>query len=219
MPKKPDTDPEDAATDTGTTGQQTGTSAEVPPEPPAADTGTSSEDTGNAADTAGTSASETGQQSATPPSSGPEAPPWERTGEAFNAETAWQLITNLRAEVARTKRPAAEAGGSDELAARVANLEQQLAAERAAARQRIGEQHAMPEPVVALLGDGDGKTLDARAQALIDWAATQNRPAPARGARRRPVAELRTGTTPEEPPADTDPSRLAERVTSRRPHF
>lgn len=214
MPKKPDTEPEDSGTETGTTGDATGTSAEVPPEPPAAGTGTTPAASGAFSREPGTS----GEPPAPAPAD-PDAPPWERNGDEFNAETAWQLIQNLRAEVARTKRPA-EAGGSDELVQRVAVLEKQLTDERAAAaRERIGRQHALPDEVVALLGDGTDDELSARAGALIEWANTHTRPAPARGARRRPVAELRTGTTPEEPPADTDPARLAARVAERRPHF
>ncbi|ADD43875.1 hypothetical protein [Stackebrandtia nassauensis] len=220
MPTTPGTTPEDAATGTGATGEESGTLAEVPPEPPAAASGTTPAATGTTAGDSGTSGDAPPPPAPAPADSPPEAPPWERTGQPFDAETAWKLITNLRAEVARGKAGAPTGpGGTDELAQRVTSLEQQLAEERAAARARIGEQHQMPEPVVALLGDGDGKTLAARAQALIDWAHTLNRPAPSRGARRRPVAELRSGTTPEQPPEDTDPARLAAQVAARRPHY
>lgn len=157
----------------------------------------------------------------TAPDAGTTAPPWERDGTEFDAARAWTLITNLRAEVAAAKTPAPPPAVADEpesnpatdTAARVAALESALA------RERVGRKHSLPDGVIDLLGDGDEDALSARATALIEWAVTQQQPAaPAPASlRRRPLADLRPGTTnPADTPTETDPAALAAAVMSAR---
>ncbi|MGH8794553.1 MAG: hypothetical protein ACRDXX_18125, partial [Stackebrandtia sp.] len=176
-----------SATDTGQEPTADHT-AETSPEPTDVDSGTTG---GSTADTA---------------PRGPEVPPWERDGQSFDPERAWNLIRNLRAEVAEAKRTAARDtdggdGKASELSRRVEALSSQLA------RERVARKHELPDELVDLLGDGDEKALAERAEKLIAWrdqTTAEAEPVPLR----RPAQKPRGGADPTATPVETDPAKL-----------
>ncbi|CAM3431996.1 hypothetical protein [Stackebrandtia soli] len=147
---------------------------------------------------------------------GAEVPPWERDGEPFDSARAWNLIRNLRAEVAATRKaePAAStatgdgSGDTAELARQVATLSTDLA------RERVARKHALPDDLLGLLGDGDEAALTTRAEALIAWRdkTTTDASTPPR----RPAQKPRGGADPTATATETDPAKLAAAVAARR---
>ncbi len=146
--------------------------------------------------------------------SSPQGAPWEREGEQFDPQRAWNLVQALRSErdQLRQEREAATA--------RVQEFEQrdlteqqriQQRAEQAereredarteALRLRMAVRHGLREEDFDLLGTGDEATLAARAQRI---AALYQQQTPPPNPAQRPVEQLRPGATPNEPVSAED---------------
>jgi hypothetical protein len=148
-------------------------------------------------------------------------PPWGDEEENFDAERAWELIQNLRADVSKLKTERDEARDkakkledeklSDQerkdKEAREAT-ERATAAETEAIRLRVAMKHGLEEEDLDLLGTGDEEAIEARAKRLAERTApTSDDVAP-----RRPRERLRPGAAPAATPEDNDPAALAEQV-------
>lgn len=123
--------------------------------------------------------------------SGEQVPPWERDGQEFNPERAWNLITSLRSE-RETLR-----GEREQLAGEVSQFrnsqmtdQQRLEAERdqlrterdtAASeltRLRVAVRHGLSEEDFDLLGSGSEEEIETRAQRIAALRASQTPPVP-----------------------------------------
>lgn len=119
---------------------------------------------------------------------GEQVPPWERDGQPFDPERAWNLVTSLRGE-RETLRAEREQLASEVSQFRNAQLtdaqrlEQERDALRAerdqaaseAIRLRVAVRHGLTEEDFDLLGTGTEEEIDARAQRLVE----RSRQAPA----------------------------------------
>lgn len=148
------------------------------------------------------------------PPAAPEKPPW---GEDFDAEKAWNLVQNLRADKDRlSQRPVLtpeqqqkldeytrleEASKSDAQRLQEESAAARLDAEKAqgeALRLRVAIEHGLGKEDIDLLGSGTQEEVAARAQRIADLraAAVAAPPAPTPVPGQRPVEQLRPGATP-----------------------
>lgn len=160
------------------------------------------------------------------PAAPPEAqPPWEKDGQPFDPDRAWNLIQTLRSEKQQT------AAERDTFKTKVTEFErsqmteqQRLEQERDSSRQerdaarsdatrlRMALKYQLAEDDLDLLGEGTDEQIEGRAKRLAERAAT----APTSPVSRRPTERLRPGSgDPAATPEETDLKKLGERMFSR----
>lgn len=163
-----------------------------------------------------------GDQDPPKPPDPPAKPPWG--DDDFDPDKAWKLISNLRADVDKTKadRDAFKTKVDEFEAAsksEVEKLQDQLkaalddgtASKTDLARLRAALKHGLDEEDLDLLGTGTPEEIDARAERIakrLKGAEDDRRP-PAGGNRRE---RLRGGNDPTEDVEENDPRKLAARI-------
>jgi hypothetical protein len=154
-----------------------------------------------------------------PPVTAPEAPPW---GADFDAEKAWSLVQNLRADkeklaqrpvltpeqqkqlgefnalVEASKTEAQRLADATELARREA-----AEAKAEAIRYKAAATHGIPAEHFDLLGSGSEEEVAARA-AKIAALLPKGTPPPPPAPGARPVEQLTPGATPANQPTDDE---------------
>jgi len=148
-----------------------------------------------------------------------ETPPW---GTDFDAERAWKLVQNLRADKERaaqerdtfrqkaTEYETAQMTEAEKAAAALA--EAQKTAETSTTevlRLRALVKHGLDEEDLDLLGSGTAEEIDARAARLAARSSAPKTPAG-----RKPQERLRGGGDPDVEPA-VDPIRAADQIRAR----
>ena len=160
------------------------------------------------------------------PNVAPETPPW---GEDFNAERAWTLVQNLRAdkdklsgkvgEFEKAAQDAADAKRSDlERAIARAEKAEKAIADREAADQRktVLAKHGLSDDDAAFLAGVSDSDLDARAQALAARLGIgQSKQDAAEAIPGKPTPKLTAGHESSDAGDAFDPLALAEKVHKR----
>jgi hypothetical protein len=153
--------------------------------------------------------------------------PWGDDAD-FDPEKAWKLITNLREDVAKSKK------ANGELAAKVKDFEdaskteqeraaeaaqtatqQAEAATREAARLRIALKKGLTETQAKRLVGDTEEELEKDADDLLESFKDDEGESDDGNSRRTPTPRLRTGAAPSSEAEETDPEKLAEQVPRR----
>lgn len=159
-------------------------------------------------DAAQTDVADETTEDTTPTDAPADSPEENGTDEAWDPERAKRKIAKLNSEAANLRKRLTEAPKAEDAAAKDKRIGE---LEAASLRYEIALDLGLPKEIAARLQGADRDEMVADAEKLLELLAPAKRPATTR----KPTEELRGGLTPDTEPAETDLSKLGERMFRR----